>query len=106
MPASRRITATALLSATVLALPAVGTAAADTNKSEQTSALSGPTAALLSPATDPSDNTQANRQIMDKAHTTNWTLVDYAGSIRRPVYRQVAYGAAPRGYVRSSYPRV
>ncbi|MEU2565048.1 hypothetical protein ABZ626_37840 [Streptomyces longispororuber] len=80
MPASRRIAATALLSATVLALPAAGTAAADTNKSEQKSALSGPTAALLSPATGPSDNRQANGQLMDKAHATNWSLIDYAGT--------------------------
>ncbi len=44
-----RVTVTALLTA-ALAVAAAGTASADTNKSEQTSARSGPTAPLLSPA--------------------------------------------------------
>ncbi|MEU2558152.1 hypothetical protein ABZ626_02215 [Streptomyces longispororuber] len=77
MPAPRRIAATALLSATVLVLPAAGTATADTNKSEQTSTLTGPTAPILSSATGPSDNAQGNGQVMDKAHTSNWSLIDY-----------------------------
>ncbi|MEU2562312.1 hypothetical protein ABZ626_23690 [Streptomyces longispororuber] len=65
--------------AAALTLAAASTAAADTNKSEQTSALSGPTAPVLSPATGPSDNVQGNRQLMDKAHATNWSLIDYTG---------------------------
>ncbi|MEU2565049.1 hypothetical protein ABZ626_37845 [Streptomyces longispororuber] len=68
------------LTAAALMLATAGTAAADTNKSEQTSALSGPTAPVLSPAAGPSDNAQSNRQLMDKANATNWSLIDYAGS--------------------------
>ncbi|MFF9899218.1 hypothetical protein [Streptomyces longispororuber] len=73
-----RLAATVLVTA-VLAASAAGTATADTNKSEQTSALSGPTAPVLSPGTGPSDNVQGNRQLMDKANATNWSLIDYVG---------------------------
>ncbi|WP_282793221.1 hypothetical protein [Streptomyces sp. CC224B] len=65
------------LAATALMLSAAGTAAADTNKSEQTSAISGPTAPILSPGTGPGDNMQANSQAMIKRNTTNWSLIDY-----------------------------
>ncbi|MFF9901542.1 hypothetical protein [Streptomyces longispororuber] len=97
MPAPRRIAATALLSATVLALPAAGTAAADTNKSEQASALSGPTAALLSPTSGSSDNRQANGQVMDKANASNWSLIDYAGNARpgKPTKKPRPYSRQP-----------
>ncbi|WP_282793222.1 hypothetical protein [Streptomyces sp. CC224B] len=77
-PTSLRVAATVLVTA-ALAASAAGTAAADTNKSEQTSALSGPTAPILSPGTGPSDNTQGNRQVMDKSNATNWALLDYVG---------------------------
>ncbi|MEV4443397.1 hypothetical protein AB0K09_31260 [Streptomyces sp. NPDC049577] len=83
MPVPRRIAATALLSATVLALPAAGTATADTNKSEQTSALSGPLAPVLSPAGARFDSGQANGQVMDKANASNWSLIDYVGTRRK-----------------------
>ncbi|MEU2558150.1 hypothetical protein ABZ626_02205 [Streptomyces longispororuber] len=65
------------LAASALMLAAAGTASADTNKSEQTSAINGPTAPILSPGTGPGDNTQANQQAMIKRHTTNWSLIDY-----------------------------
>ncbi|MFF9900469.1 hypothetical protein [Streptomyces longispororuber] len=83
MRTHRRLAAAALVTATALALSAAGTAVADTNKSEQSSALSGPTAAVLSPAPAHSDSDQANGQLMDKADTTNWSLVDYAGSAKK-----------------------
>ncbi|GGM23381.1 hypothetical protein GCM10010129_79730 [Streptomyces fumigatiscleroticus] len=70
----------ALLVTTVtVALAAAGTAASDTNKSQQTSNISGPTAALLSPAAAHPDNGQTSRQAMDKAHTSNWAVIDYFG---------------------------
>ncbi|MFF9900468.1 hypothetical protein [Streptomyces longispororuber] len=69
--------ATLALAATALTLAAAGTAAADTNKSEQTSAINGPTAPVLSPGTGPGDNAQANQQAMIKRNTTNWSAVDY-----------------------------
>ncbi|MEU2558151.1 hypothetical protein ABZ626_02210 [Streptomyces longispororuber] len=75
-------TAVLALTATAVVLAASGTATADTNKSEQASAVSGPLAAVLSPATAPSDNAQGNRQVMDKAHAANWSLIDYAGNAR------------------------
>ncbi|MFF9899220.1 hypothetical protein [Streptomyces longispororuber] len=65
------------LAATTLTLVAAGTAAADTNKNEQKSAINGPTAPILSPGTGPGDNTQANQQAMIKRNTTNWSLIDY-----------------------------
>ncbi|MEU2562313.1 hypothetical protein ABZ626_23695 [Streptomyces longispororuber] len=68
---------TLAIATTALALAAAGTAAADTNKSEQTSAINGPTAPILSPGTGPGDNAQANQQAMIKRNTTNWSLVDY-----------------------------
>ncbi|MFF9901544.1 hypothetical protein [Streptomyces longispororuber] len=68
---------TLAIATTALALAAAGTAAADTNKSEQTSAISGPTAPILSPGTGPGDNAQANQQAMIKRNTTNWSAVDY-----------------------------
>ncbi|GGZ30458.1 hypothetical protein [Streptomyces poonensis] len=37
-------------------------AAADTNKSQQTSNISGPTAAVISPGTGPGDNHQGSEQ--------------------------------------------
>ncbi|WP_282792656.1 hypothetical protein [Streptomyces sp. CC224B] len=79
MRTPRRFAATTLLAATALAVPTAGTAVADTNKSEQTSALSGPTAPVLSPAAGPSDNAQGNQQLMDKANASNWSLIDYVG---------------------------
>ncbi|MFF9899219.1 hypothetical protein [Streptomyces longispororuber] len=71
--------AVTMLLTAALAASTAGTAVADTNKSEQSSALSGPSAAPLSPATGPSGNTQANGQVMDKAGTANWALLDYVG---------------------------
>ncbi|GHE69335.1 hypothetical protein GCM10018785_42350 [Streptomyces longispororuber] len=69
---------TALLAAVgALALATAGSAAADTNKSQQTSSISGPTAALLTPGAARPDNGQASQQTTDKTHTTNWALIDY-----------------------------
>ncbi|MFF9896829.1 hypothetical protein [Streptomyces longispororuber] len=78
MPVCRGFTRAVLLTAALIASTA-GTATADTSKSEQTSTLGGALAPVLSPATGPSDNRQANSQLMDKAHTTNWALLDYVG---------------------------
>ncbi|GHE43921.1 hypothetical protein GCM10018785_11870 [Streptomyces longispororuber] len=78
-----RITATTLLTA-ALALAAAGTAAADTNKNQQTSSISGPTLPLLSPNGGHHhghpDNGQNSQQLTDKAHTTNWAVLDYVGA--------------------------
>ncbi|WP_190134759.1 hypothetical protein [Streptomyces longispororuber] len=73
----------ALLAVTsALALGTTGSAAADTNKSQQTSSISGATAPLLAHAVAPRpDSGQSSQQSMDKAHTTNWTVIDYAGRV-------------------------
>ncbi|GHE43909.1 hypothetical protein GCM10018785_11860 [Streptomyces longispororuber] len=73
-----------------LALAAAGTATADTNKNQQTSSISGPTAPILSPGTGPGDNVQNSGQAMIKRHTTNWSVVDY---IELPSLPNVAAGA-------------
>ncbi|WP_282792655.1 hypothetical protein [Streptomyces sp. CC224B] len=72
-----RVLTLALTATAAVALTCVGTATADTNKSEQTSAINGPTAPILSPGTGPGDNMQANQQAMIKRNTTNWSLIDY-----------------------------
>ncbi|GGZ42646.1 hypothetical protein [Streptomyces poonensis] len=72
-----------------LAAAAAGTAAADTNKSQQTSNISGPTAPVLSPGTGPGDNHQSSQQAMIKRHTTNWSVIDY---IEAPGLPSVAAG--------------
>ncbi|WP_037650442.1 hypothetical protein [Streptomyces flavidovirens] len=71
---------TALLATGAFLLAAAGTAVADTNKSQQTSSVSGPVAAVLSPASARPDNGQASRQLTDKAYTANWSLTDYFGA--------------------------
>ncbi|WP_157839213.1 hypothetical protein [Streptomyces flavidovirens] len=80
MNARMRATLTALL-ATGIALTVVTelTAVADTNKSQQTSNDSGPTAPLLSPDGARPESGQTNRQTMKKDHSTNWSLIDYFG---------------------------
>ncbi|GGY95805.1 hypothetical protein [Streptomyces poonensis] len=62
-----------------LAAATAGAAAADTNKSQQTSNISGPIIPLLSPAGARPDNGQTSRQFSDKAYTTNWAVLDYFG---------------------------
>ncbi|GGZ42651.1 hypothetical protein [Streptomyces poonensis] len=78
MPPYPTALATVLL-ATTTVLAVAGAASADTNKSQQTSTLSGPATPLLSPAAARPDSGQASRQHMDKAHTSNWAVVDYLG---------------------------
>ncbi|GGM23370.1 hypothetical protein GCM10010129_79720 [Streptomyces fumigatiscleroticus] len=80
---------TLALAVGALALAAAGTASADTNKSEQTSNISGPTAALLSPNAGPGDNHQSSEQAMIKRHTHNWSVIDY---IEAPGLPSVAAG--------------
>ncbi|WP_033328648.1 hypothetical protein [Streptomyces yerevanensis] len=63
-----------------LALAAAGTAAADTVKTRQTSDISGPTAALLSPASARPDNAQTSHQTTEKTDTTNSSVIDYFGA--------------------------
>ncbi|GHE69329.1 hypothetical protein GCM10018785_42340 [Streptomyces longispororuber] len=72
-----------------LVLTAAGTAAADTNKSQQTSNISGPVAALLSPGAGPGDNHQSSEQNMFKRHTSNWSVIDY---IEAPGLPSIAAG--------------
>ncbi|WP_030573492.1 hypothetical protein [Streptomyces aureocirculatus] len=78
-----RITAAALLSAAA-ALAATGIANADTNKSQQTSNISGPTLPLLSPngghRHGHPDNGQSSQQVTDKSNTINWAVLDYVGT--------------------------
>ncbi|CAL9304061.1 hypothetical protein [Streptomyces sp. SudanB182_2057] len=82
MRAPTRVTAAALLTAAT-ALAAAGTASADTNKNQQASSISGPTLPLLSPEGGHRhghpDNGQNSQQLTDKAHTTNWAVLDYVG---------------------------
>ncbi|WP_030573494.1 hypothetical protein [Streptomyces aureocirculatus] len=81
---------TLALTTGTLALAAVGTAAADTNKNQQTSNISGPTAPILSPGTGPGDNRQSSQQAMIKRNTTNWSAIDY---IELPSLPNLAAGA-------------
>ncbi|GGZ29459.1 hypothetical protein [Streptomyces poonensis] len=84
MHARMRTTVSGLLATGIaLAVAVGGTAVADTNKSQQTSSISGPTAALLSPAAAHPDSSQANRQTTHKADTTNWAVIDYFGNSKR-----------------------
>ncbi|GGY95811.1 hypothetical protein [Streptomyces poonensis] len=70
---------TLALATGALGLAATGIASADTNKSQQASNVSGPTAPVLSPAAARPDDGQGSRQTMDKAHSTNWAVLDYLG---------------------------
>ncbi|CAL9304053.1 hypothetical protein [Streptomyces sp. SudanB182_2057] len=81
---------TLALTTGALALTAVGTATADTNKNQQTSNISGPTAPVLSPGTGPGNNWQNSQQAMIKRHTTNWSVIDY---IELPSLPNLAAGA-------------
>ncbi|MEV0623911.1 hypothetical protein AB0I81_62095 [Nonomuraea sp. NPDC050404] len=94
-------TITTTLAAAGLALAALttaaGTAAADTNRSDQTSNVSGPTASLLSPGGHRPGNGQANRQRTDKAHTSNWSIIDYFGGCAdAPFSLGIGDGEEPR----------
>ncbi|WP_282792263.1 hypothetical protein [Streptomyces sp. CC224B] len=80
LPPLRHPAVPALVGALVLAT--AGTATADTNRSQQGSDISGPVAAVLSPAPAHPDNAQTSRQITDKANTTNWSVIDYLGNRR------------------------
>ncbi|WP_189856082.1 hypothetical protein [Streptomyces poonensis] len=80
---------TLALVTTALALAATGSATADTNKSQQTSNISGSTAPVLSPGTGPGDNHQSSEQAMIKRHTSNWSVIDY---IEAPSLPSVAAG--------------
>ncbi|MGW0316060.1 hypothetical protein [Streptomyces flavidovirens] len=84
MHAFKPAVATILLTVTALTLAGTGSAVADTNKSQQDSAISGPTAPVLSPDASRPDNAQHSRQNTDKAHTTNWSVIDYAGNKKPP----------------------
>ncbi|WP_028815353.1 hypothetical protein [Streptomyces flavidovirens] len=86
-PITRSLALTLVTGALVLA--AAGTASADTNKNEQTSNISGPTAPILSPGSGPGNNQQNSQQAMIKHHTTNWSLIDY---IEAPGLPNVAAG--------------
>ncbi|MEV4742522.1 hypothetical protein [Streptomyces sp. NPDC049555] len=55
---------------------AAAAASADTNKNQQTSSISGPTASVLS-AHRQGSNLQVGQQAMIKRHTVNDSLIDY-----------------------------
>ncbi|MEU2563045.1 hypothetical protein ABZ626_27425 [Streptomyces longispororuber] len=98
LPPLRHPAVPALVGALVLAT--AGTATADTNRSQQGSDISGPVAAVLSPASAHADNAQTSRQITDKADTTNWSVIDYLGNRRGAAGGGAAGGAGGAGGVK------
>ncbi|GGR87149.1 hypothetical protein GCM10010252_27360 [Streptomyces aureoverticillatus] len=75
------------LAAVGLAVSATTTATADTNKNKQNAVQDGPMASVLSLVGGPRHtpgSVQAGSQVMDKAHATNNSVIDYVGGTDGP----------------------